>query len=121
MDPDPCFFLTNPDSDGKFLTLIFMYCRETSIILLATLDRIRFQVRFKMFYVSDKLIYLFRTELLARLKRLPGQIEAEDIPDLVTLAQVEAEDIPDLFTLAQVEKINILLTSVPVLSVLFCI
>ena len=30
----------------------------------------------------------FREELLARLARLPGQIEAEDIPDLVTLAQV---------------------------------
>ena len=30
-----------------------------------------------------------REELLARLKRLPGQIEAEDVPDLVTLAQVQ--------------------------------
>ena len=29
-----------------------------------------------------------RAELLARLSRLPSQIEAEDIPDLVTLAQV---------------------------------
>ena len=29
-----------------------------------------------------------REELLARLRRLPGQIEGEDIPDLVTLAQV---------------------------------
>ena len=29
-----------------------------------------------------------REELLARLKRLPSQIEGEDIPDLVTLAQV---------------------------------
>jgi hypothetical protein len=32
--------------------------------------------------------FICREELLARLKRLPGQIEAEDIPDLVTLAQV---------------------------------
>jgi hypothetical protein len=32
--------------------------------------------------------FYYREELLARLKRLPGQIEAEDIPDLVTLAQV---------------------------------
>ena len=29
-----------------------------------------------------------REELLARLARLPSQIEADDIPDLVTLAQV---------------------------------
>ena len=29
-----------------------------------------------------------REELLARLRRLPSQIEADDIPDLVTLAQV---------------------------------
>ena len=32
--------------------------------------------------------FIFRSELLARLARLPGQIEADDIPDLVTLAQV---------------------------------
>ena len=37
-------------------------------------------------------VNVFREELLARLKRLPGQIEAEDVPDLVTLAQVQ-EDI----------------------------
>ena len=29
-----------------------------------------------------------KEELLARLRRLPSQIEADDIPDLVTLAQV---------------------------------
>ena len=34
-------------------------------------------------------VNVFREELLARLKRLPGQIEAEDVPDLVTLAQVQ--------------------------------
>ena len=33
-----------------------------------------------------------REELLARLRRLPSQIEADDIPDLVTLAQVLYED-----------------------------
>ena len=35
-----------------------------------------------------------REELLARLRRLPSQIEADDIPDLVTLAQVLYEDYP---------------------------
>ena len=35
-----------------------------------------------------------RAELLARLSRLPGQIEAEDIPDLFTLAQVYSSRTP---------------------------
>eukprot|EP00088_Acartia_fossae_P047556 TRINITY_DN5156_c0_g1_i6.p1 TRINITY_DN5156_c0_g1~~TRINITY_DN5156_c0_g1_i6.p1 ORF type:complete len:637 (+),score=133.37 TRINITY_DN5156_c0_g1_i6:49-1959(+) len=38
-----------------------------------------------------------RAELLARLARLPGQIEAEDIPDLVTLAQVMSARTPSSF------------------------
>ncbi|XP_023337797.1 TBC1 domain family member 23 [Eurytemora carolleeae] len=38
-----------------------------------------------------------REELLARLKRLPGQIEAEDVPDLVTLAQVWSARTPSSF------------------------
>ena len=38
-----------------------------------------------------------RDELLARLTRLPGQIEAEDIPDLVTLAQVYSGRTPSSF------------------------
>lgn len=38
-----------------------------------------------------------REELLARLTRLPGQIEAEDIPDLVTLAQVYSGRTPSSF------------------------
>ena len=38
-----------------------------------------------------------REELLARLTRLPGQVEAEDIPDLVTLAQVYSSRTPASF------------------------
>ena len=38
-----------------------------------------------------------REELLARLARLPGQIEADDIPDLVTLAQVYSSRTPSSF------------------------
>ena len=38
-----------------------------------------------------------REELLARLVRLPGQVEAEDIPDLVTLAQVYSSRTPSSF------------------------
>jgi len=38
-----------------------------------------------------------REELLARLKRLPSQIEAEDVPDLVTLAQVWSARTPSSF------------------------
>ena len=38
-----------------------------------------------------------REELLARLARLPGQVEAEDIPDLVTLAQVYSSRTPSSF------------------------
>jgi len=38
-----------------------------------------------------------RAELLARLNRLPSQIEAEDIPDLVTLAQVYSTRTPSSF------------------------
>jgi len=38
-----------------------------------------------------------RAELLARLSRLPSQIEAEDIPDLVTLAQVYSTRTPSSF------------------------
>ena len=38
-----------------------------------------------------------REELLARLTRLPGQIEADDIPDLVTLAQVYSGRTPSSF------------------------
>lgn len=38
-----------------------------------------------------------RSELLARLVRLPGQIEADDIPDLVTLAQVMSARTPSSF------------------------
>jgi len=38
-----------------------------------------------------------RDELLARLRRLPGQIEGEDIPDLVTLAQVYSTRTPSSF------------------------
>ena len=38
-----------------------------------------------------------REELLARLARLPGQVEAEDIPDLVTLAQVYSSRTPASF------------------------
>ena len=37
---------------------------------------------------SEILFLNSSAELLARLNRLPSQIEAEDIPDLVTLAQV---------------------------------
>ena len=38
-----------------------------------------------------------REELLARLARLPGQIEADDIPDLVTLAEVYSGRTPSSF------------------------
>jgi len=38
-----------------------------------------------------------REELLARLARLPAQIEADDIPDLVTLAQVYSSRTPSSF------------------------
>ena len=38
-----------------------------------------------------------REELVARLARLPGQVEAEDIPDLVTLAQVYSSRTPASF------------------------
>jgi len=38
-----------------------------------------------------------REELLARLKRLPSQIEADDVPDLVTLAQVWSARTPSSF------------------------
>jgi len=38
-----------------------------------------------------------RIELLARLNRLPSQIEAEDIPDLITLAQVYSTRTPSSF------------------------
>ena len=36
----------------------------------------------------NNFIFNSSAELLARLSRLPSQIEAEDIPDLITLAQV---------------------------------
>ena len=39
-------------------------------------------------FAAEILFLNSSAELLARLNRLPSQIEAEDIPDLVTLAQV---------------------------------
>ena len=55
---------------------------------------INFKNHLQFFLVLQSLLrslntcFIFRSELLARLARLPGQIEADDIPDLVTLAQV---------------------------------
>ena len=46
-----------------------------------------------------------RAELLARLARLPGQIEAEDIPDLVTLALVYSSRTPASFKSSYQETI----------------